>query len=135
MTTREELQEYLLAKDPQYKEAADRYQATERFADYFSACMEMFMERFEGSRPGFKQRRNGGIGAFTPDNVAICDWLNPNFSVIADSNHGFKALAIGKLLARQLVSGNTPEELKPFAFSRYAEGWAYGSGTTNCPWV
>ena len=123
------------AKVDPYGHAADDYQARPEFADYICACMEMFMERFQGIRPNFKERRSGGIGAFTPDNIAILDWILPNTYMIADSNHGFKALGIGKLFARELVTGQKVEELKPFAFSRYAAGQGYGSGTTNCPWV
>ncbi len=119
-----------------YGHANQRYQADHPgFADYISACMAMFMKRFEGIRSNFKERPNGGIGAFTPDNIAILDWVLPNVYMIADSNHGFKALGIGKLVSKHIVSGQPVEELKPFAFSRYAEGKAYGSGTTNSPWV
>ncbi len=120
--------------DP-YGHEADKYQATELFNDYFPACMAMFMDRFKGCRKDFKERRNGGIGAFTPDNIPILDWVKDNVYMIADSNHGFKATAFGKLVARQLVSGQAVEELKPFAFDRFAQGKAYGSGVTNCPWV
>jgi len=120
--------------DP-YGHANDQYQADPEFADYLTACMGMFMDRFKGIGGQFKERRNGGIGAFTPDNVPILDWILPNVYMIADSNHGFKALGIGKLLAKQLTTGAAVEELKPFAFSRYERGEAFGSGTTNCPWV
>ena len=41
--------------------------------------------RFKGSRKQFRERRNGGIGAFTPDNVPIFDWVAPNVYMIADS--------------------------------------------------
>ena len=44
----------------------------------------------------------------------------------ADSNHGFKMIGVGKLVARLLTTGSTPEELKPFALRRYSEGWTYG---------
>ncbi len=108
-----------------YGHANDAYQAGEDFADYITACMGMFMTRFEDIRPDFKQRRNGGIGAFTPDNVPIVDWILPNVFMIADSNHGFKMTGLGSAV----------EELKPFAFSRYERGQAFGSGTTHCPWV
>ena len=119
-----------------YGHANDLYQAEHPFfADYFTACMGMFMERFEGIRPGFKERRNGGIGAFTPDNVPIFDWILPNVYMTADSNHGFKMTGVGKLVARHIASGEAVEELKPFAFKRYEEGQAFGSGTTHCPWV
>ncbi len=121
--------------DP-YGHANDAYQADHPgFADYFTACMGMFMSRFDGIRPNFRERRNGGIGAFTPDNVPILDWIMPNVFMIADSNHGFKMTGIGKLVARHMATGAIVEELKPFAFDRYEKGQAYGSGTTHCPWV
>ncbi len=124
-----------LASVEPYGHANDEYQAGPGFADYITACMGMFMKRFEGIRPDFKERRNGGIGAFTPDNVPIIDWVMPNVYLIADSNHGFKMTGIGKLVARQIVGSEPVAELEPFAFGRYAAGKAFGSGTTHSPWV
>ncbi len=118
-----------------YGHANDEYQADDEFADEFTAAMGMFMRRFEGIRPHFKERRNGGIGAFTPDNIPIVDWVLPNVYMVADSNHGFKMTGIGKLVARELASAQPVTELQPFRFSRFAEGKAYGSGTTHSPWV
>ncbi len=119
-----------------YGHANDAYQADHPgFADYFTTCMGMFMSRFDGIQPNFRERRNGGIGAFTPDNVPILDWIMPNVFMIADSNHGFKMTGIGKLVARHMATGATVAELEPFAFDRYEKGQAYGSGTTPCPWV
>ena len=40
----------------------------------------------------------------------------------ADSNHGFKMIGVGKLVARLLTTGSTPEELKHFALRCYSEG-------------
>jgi len=113
----------------------DEYQARPEFADYITACMGMFMKRFEGIRPQFKERRNGGIGAFTPDNVPIIDWILPNVYMIADSNHGFKMTGIGKLVAEQVLGSQPVPPLVPFSFDRYAKGQAFGSGTTHSPWV
>ena len=118
-----------------YGHANDEYQAGPRFADYFTAAMGMFMTRFEGIRPQFKERRNGGIGAFTPDNIPIVDWVMPNVFMIADSNHGFKMTGFGKLVARQLEGSEPVAELEPFRFGRFARGQAFGSGTTHSPWV
>jgi glycine/D-amino acid oxidase-like deaminating enzyme len=95
----------------------------------------MFMTRFEGIRPDFRERRNGGIGAFTPDNVPIIDWIKPNVFMIADSNHGFKMTGIGKLVASQIVGSAPVPELDPFSFDRYDKGEAFGSGNTHSPWV
>lgn len=118
-----------------YGHANDEYQASDQFADYFAAAMGMFMERFEGIRPDFKERRNGGIGAFTPDNIPIMDWILSNVYMVADSNHGFKMTGIGKLVAKELAGSQPVDGLQPFRFDRFAKGAAYGSGTTHSPWV
>ncbi len=118
-----------------YGHLNDRYQADDWFADYFCASLGVLMARFDGIRPYFKTRRNGGIGAFTPDNVPVFDWIADNVWMNADSNHGFKMIGVGKLVARELVGDGLPAELKPFRFDRYAKGTAYGAGTTNSPWV
>ena len=119
--------------DP-YGHANDEYQADPWFADYFCAAMGQTMSRFKGCRPHFRERRNGGIGAFTPDNVPVFDWVAPNVFMIADSNHGFKMTGAGKLVARLLMGDDVPE-LKPFALGRYAEGRTFGASGSHSPWV
>ena len=119
-----------------YGHLNDHYQADQWFADYYCRVTEMLFGRFGNNlRPNFKERRNGGIGAFTPDNVPIFDWVTENTFMAADSNHGFKMIGVGKLIAKLFTTGVTPDELKPFAFRRYAEGWTYGGRNSNCPWV
>jgi glycine/D-amino acid oxidase-like deaminating enzyme len=120
--------------DP-YGHANDEYQAEAKFADYLTSAMAQLMGRFEGCRKDFRERRNGGIGAFTPDNVPIFDWIMPNVYLIADSNHGFKMTGVGKLASKVLVGDSEPEELKPFHVDRFATGKTFRGGTTNCPWV
>jgi glycine/D-amino acid oxidase-like deaminating enzyme len=117
-----------------YGHANDEYQAEADFADYLCSAMAQTMTRFEGCRPNFRERRNGGIGAFTPDNVPIMDWVLPNVYMIADSNHGFKMLGAGRLVARYLM-GDEVADLKPFAFGRYASGKTFGSTNSHSPWV
>ena len=119
--------------DP-YGHANDEYQADPWFADYFCAAMGQTMSRFKGCRPQFRERRNGGIGAFTPDNVPVFDWVAPNVFMIADSNHGFKMTGAGKLVARLLMGDDVPE-LKPFALDRYAAGRTFGASGSHSPWV
>jgi glycine/D-amino acid oxidase-like deaminating enzyme len=123
-----------VAKTDPYGHANDEYQAEAWFADYFTAAMAHVMSRFDGIKENFRERRNGGIGAFTPDNVPVFDWAAPNVYMIADSNHGFKMTGAGKLVARYLM-GDDVAELKPFAFSRYAEGKTFGASNSHSPWV
>lgn len=118
-----------------YGHLNDKYQADDWFAEYYTATLEMLFERFEGIGPYFKRRRNGGIGAFTPDNVPIFDRVCDNAYLIADSNHGFKMLGVGKLVSNQLVTDQTPEELVPFTFDRFASGATFGNTNSNSPWV
>ena len=61
----------------------------------YCATLGMLFKRLEDLRPYFKERRNGGIGAFTPDNVPVFDYVADNAWVIADSNHGFKMIGVG----------------------------------------
>lgn len=118
-----------------YGHLNDHYQADNWFADYYCAVAGQLFERFEGIRSHFKDRRNGGIGAFTPDNVPIFDWVADNAFMTADSNHGFKMIGVGKLVADLLARGEMPEELKPFGLRRYGDGTTFGDRNSNCPWV
>ena len=67
--------------------------------------------------------------------MPIFDHVADNAFVIADSNHGFKMIGVGKLTADMLVGGTKPWELEPFGFDRYAAGTTYGDRNSNCPWV
>ena len=118
-----------------YGHLNDLYQAEDWFADYYCSALGMLFKRLENLRPYFKDRRNGGIGAFTPDNVPVFDHIGDNAWVIADSNHGFKMIGVGKLTAQMLVYGEKPEELKPFTLDRYRTGGTFGNRNSNSPWV
>ena len=119
-----------------YGHLNDNYQADNWFAEYYCRITEMLFGRFEdGLMAHFKHRRNGGIGAFTPDNVPVFDWIADNAFMTADSNHGFKMIGVGKLVARLLSTGDLPSELAPFSARRFEEGWTYGDRNSNCPWV
>ena len=52
---------------------------------------------------------------------------------IADSNHGFKMIGVGKLVAAEIM-GETSELLEPFRLSRYAEGKLHPVSASPFPW-
>jgi len=118
-----------------YGHLNDLYQADDWFADYYCATLSYLMDRFKGCRANFKERRNGGIGAFTADNVPVFDFVAENAFMIADSNHGFKMIGVGNLVAKTFVDGTMPAELKPFTLKRYETGGTFGDRNSNCPWV
>jgi hypothetical protein len=41
--------------------------------------------------------------------------------MIADSNHGYKMIGVGQLVAKEIL-GSESELLKPFRFNRYEKG-------------
>jgi len=56
-----------------------------------------------------------------------------NVQIIADSNHGYKMIGVGKLVAAECV-GETMALLEPFRFSRYAEGQLHPVSNSPFPW-
>lgn len=103
------------------------------FQRYFRAGLAWAMGRFRRHEGRDQDRPNGGIGCFTPDNYPIIDFVKPNVLMIADSNHGFKLLGVGKEVAHWLVEG-TRHALVPFRLSRYATGAVHPSSHSPFPW-
>ena len=65
-------------------------------------------KRFEGKRPLYKKAPTGGIGAFTADSFPVFDRFVDNAYVIADSNHGYKMIGVGALVAEELQADRRP---------------------------
>ena len=61
------------------------------------------------------------------------DRFRDNVYVIADSNHGYKMIGVGELVARELL-GERRVLLEPFRFSRYAEGRLHPVSNSPFPW-
>ena len=60
-------------------------------------------KRFEGKIGIYKHHeKSGGLGCFTPDNFPVFDVFRENVFVIADSNHGYKMIGVGKLAAQEI---------------------------------
>ena len=83
------------------------------FPDRWCAALSHCMERFEGVRGRYRQVRSGGAGAFTADNFPVFDRMRDNVYVAADSNHGYKMIAVGREIAREL-QGEHSSLLRPF---------------------
>ncbi len=105
----------------------------EGFQRYFRAGLGWAMDRFKTNGGRDQHRPNGGIGCFTPDNYPVIDFVKPNVLLIADSNHGFKLLGVGKEVAHMLTDGPR-RALEAFRFSRYAEGALHPSSQSPFPW-
>jgi len=118
--------------DP-YGPKSPEFVVTDNFADMWTSALAFCQKRFEGQHGVYRQEPSGGIGCFTPDSFPVFDRFRDNVYVIADSNHGFKMIGVGELVANELV-GDKSELLTPFRFSRYAEGKLHPVSNSPFPW-
>jgi glycine/D-amino acid oxidase-like deaminating enzyme len=103
------------------------------FPDLWCAALSHCMERFEGCRARYRDVRSGGVGAFTADNFPVFDRMLPNVYVAADSNHGYKMIAVGREIARELT-GEHSTLLRPFRYERFATGDLHPVSNSPYPW-
>ncbi|MFQ5796347.1 MAG: NAD(P)/FAD-dependent oxidoreductase [Candidatus Bipolaricaulia bacterium] len=118
--------------DP-YGPESKLYTVGDDFADYWTAGLAHCMKRFKGKSHAYKKAPTGGIGCFTVDNFPVFDYMRPNVYVIADSNHGYKMIGVGKEVAKMLLGGHS-DVLHPFRFSRFAEGDLHPTSNSPFPW-
>ena len=103
------------------------------FADMWCASLSHCMKRFEGKRATYKNIRSGGVGCFTVDSFPIFDYMRPNAYVIADSNHGYKMIGVGREVAKVMTGGHS-SVLRPFRFERFATGDLHPVSNSPYPW-
>ena len=121
-----------VAVDPYGPDSPDFVVGPE-FAHMWCSALAHCQKRFEGQMPLYKDEPSGGIGAFTQDSFPVFDIFCDNCYVVADSNHGYKMLGVGKLVAEELT-GVRSELMKPFRFSRYADGDLHPVSNSPFPW-
>ncbi len=121
-----------VAVDPYGPESPD-FVVGDEFAHMWVSALAHCQERFSGTMPKYRNEPSGGIGCFTPDSFPVFDVFCENCYVIADSNHGYKMLGVGKLVAAE-VCGDTSRLLEPFRFSRYAQGKLHPVSNSPFPW-
>jgi glycine/D-amino acid oxidase-like deaminating enzyme len=103
------------------------------FPDMWSASLSHCLARFAGARDRYRQVRSGGAGAFTVDNFPVFDHMRPNAFVVADSNHGYKMIAVGREVAR-VLGGEHSSLLHPFRYERFATGDLHPVSHSPYPW-
>ena len=122
----------LVAVDP-YGPESPEFVVGDDFAHMWCSALAHCQKRFEGQIPKYKNEPSGGIGAFTPDSFPIFDVFRENCYMIADSNHGYKMLGVGKLVASEICDTRSAL-LEPFRYSRYAEGKLHPVSNSPFPW-
>jgi len=121
------------AKIDPYGPNSPHYTVKEDFVDYWTAGLAHCMKRFEGGSAAYHWAASGGVGAFTADSFPVFDYMLPNVYVIADSNHGYKMIGVGKEAAK-VIMGEHSSVLHPFRFSRFAEGDLHPVSNSPYPW-
>ena len=121
-----------LQLDP-YGPASPEWISSPEFAHMWVSALAHCHKRFEDKMDLYHKEPSGGVGCFTPDSFPVFDEFCENAYIIADSNHGYKMLGVGKLVAQHIM-GTTSELLKPFRFSRYADGALHPTSNSPFPW-
>lgn len=121
-----------VAIDP-YGPASPEFVSSPDFAHMWVSALAHCHKRFQGTMPRYHREPSGGIGCFTPDSFPVFDRFNENATVIADSNHGYKMLGVGRLVADE-VMGEEQELLKPFRFARFERGELHPTSHSPFPW-
>ena len=99
----------------------------------WTAALAHCQKRFEGKSHLISHEPSGGIGSFSPDNFPVFDVFADNVYFIADSNHGYKMIGVGALVAKELL-GARQALLEPFRYSRYAAGRLHPVSNSPYPW-
>ena len=103
------------------------------FKEMWCSALAHCQSRYKDQIGRWLEEPSGGIGAFAADNFPVFDRFRENCYVIADSNHGYKMMAVGKLVADELM-GRKSALLEPFRFSRFAEGRLHPVSNSPFPW-
>ena len=122
----------LVAVDP-YGPESPEFIVGNDFSTMWVSALAHCQKRFSGTMAQYKNEPSGGIGAFTPDSFPVFDVFHDNCYMIADSNHGYKMIGVGKLVAED-ICGQSSSLLQPFRFSRYIQGRLHPVSNSPFPW-
>ena len=118
--------------DP-YGPSSPEFVASDEFAHMWVSALAHCQKRYEGQMPKYHREASGGIGCFTADSFPIFDTFRENAHVIADSNHGWKMIGVGHLVADEVL-GDRQELLEPFRFDRFRKGELHPVSNSPYPW-
>ena len=121
-----------VAVDP-YGPSSPEFVSSADFAHMWVSALAHCHKRFEGTMPHYHKDPSGGIGCFTPDSFPVFDHFKQNVSIIADSNHGWKMIGVGHLMADEIL-GQEQQLLNPFRQKRYENGELHPVSNSPYPW-
>jgi len=121
-----------VAIDP-YGPSSPEFVASAEFAHMWVSALAHCQKRYEGTMSKYHKEASGGIGCFTPDSFPVFDHFRENVAMIADSNHGWKMIGVGHLIADEIL-GEKQDLLEPFRFDRFEKGNLHPVSNSPYPW-
>ena len=121
-----------VAVDP-YGPKSKEFVVTPEFERMWTSALAHCHKRFEDKRGLYRKAPSGGIGAFTPDSFPVFDTFHQNAYVVADSNHGYKMIGVGALVAKEVL-GEPQALMEPFRYARFAQGKLHPLSHSPYPW-
>jgi len=123
-----------LAIDP-YGHDNPEQVAGDAFSEFFTSAIATAFGRFRDAGDRWQATPHGGVIALTPDGYPVCARLRDNVYAILDAGHAFKMLAIGELVARELLDDRPEPLLEPFRLGRFAAGTMHQASQSPYPWT
>ena len=109
------------------------FTVTPEFVHMWTSALAHCQKRYEDKYKLYKNEPSGGLGCFTPDCFPIFDVMKQNCYMILDSNHGYKMIGVGELVAKEIL-GENQALLQPFRFNRFEKGALHPVSNSPFPW-
>ena len=108
--------------------------AGEAFCEFAQAGLARVLRRFRGAGDRWQATPHGGLVGLTPDGYPVLDAIADNVYAIIDAGHTYKLLALGELVAADILDGPEPR-LEPFRLSRFEAGRLQPASRSPYPWT
>jgi len=108
--------------------------AGEPFCEFAEAGLARVLKRFRGAGDRWQVTPHGGVVGLTPDGYPVLDRVADNVYAILDAGHTYKLLALGGLVATDILDGHEPR-LEPFRLGRFETGRLQPASRSPYPWT
>jgi hypothetical protein len=108
--------------------------AGEAFCEFAQAGLARVLKRFRSAGDRWRATPHGGLVGLTPDGYPVTDHVLDNAYAIIDAGHTYKLLALGELVAHDILGGPEPL-LEPFRLGRFEAGRLQPSSRSPYPWT
>jgi methylglutamate dehydrogenase subunit A len=108
--------------------------AEDEFHQFAAAALARVLRRFRRTGKKWRSTLHGGLAGLTPDGYPVLDRLLDNAYVILDAGHTYKMLALGPLVAADIMDEPVPL-LEPFRLSRFETHQLQPSSSGPFPWT